>query len=955
MENFLEWMLESSLLVIMILGIRKIFMKKIPYAIIYALWAVAALRFMIPVNFISTPLSVANIFTEVSSTQDAQKQTGPKEEQYKDKFTEKVDQYKQQYNEPGIISDIDSTGKISENLKQIDNTQKAKKNTPFNQQTSSEQAQTEKISMNTNRVNWTMFLIKGWMITSLMLFAWMLFSNFVLLRKMKKNRVLYGQRKKIKIYIVPGIKNPCLYGFFRPAIYLPASLLSADNGVLADTKTLELAITHESVHYMHKDHIWAMLRMLLVSVYWFDPFIWMAASCSKKDAELFCDETTIRISGEDNRFCYGEMLVQLAGSADREDFRYFMIPMSRRGKEMEKRIRAISEKKHYSKWVFIPLAVLLLVTIGITCSTGIHSLNKKGEAAEGMAKLNPNGNVASNGSNMLAKQTETEKKAANAEQVVNEQISAYADFLKDHAKNAKYRYYSLVWLGEEHVILLVSNSVNAIDNDENQSSNTSKIYNLVNGEPVFCGKAACSSSGEWIHVSDGTILTDSHHSVTRTWVEPESDSLYTETAEEDIENYYDKTSEFYAWMKTFNGASSVIFYTNPYIREKTRKQEPNTLALQNYAEYYEKRIISPEFFTIDKDFTQDGKKDTLTADIAMMRYPESDDTPTLTITSGKTGSIIYSLNMNTLHKGYSGVYIFEQKNHASLMLWNNSIIEGIGTYEWKIFDLTENGEEQVLEQDRFTFDLNHLKPEDPENLEKFANRLNPYLKKAMFWCATKDDEVVLGVSEPPLQGQISYDPSTDLAVMKLHAAINENFEAMNNGYTTETLLSSNPYTYIDNDYYRAIIALGFDAVGVLQNKSNTDSFSGLNSYISAIAIEEITKCKLSNITGKEYQTADEFYKLWDETISNMPGTLIDIIENKDKTIEEKVTELENYGIFGEAFVNAILEDNTDQMKFLNQEIDCTLTAAEKQNIRSIIQTDAKELNKAVIYLKNYKK
>ena len=215
--------------------------------------------------------------------------------------------------------------------------------------------------------------------------------------------------------------------------------------------------------------------------------------------------------------------------------------------------------------------------------------------------------------------------------------------------------------------------------------------------------------------------------------------------------------------------------------------------------------------------------------------------------------------------------------------------------------------------------------------------------------------MVLGVSEPPLQGQISYDPSTDLAVMKLHAAINENFEAMNNGYSTETLLSSNPYTYIDNDYYRAIIALGFDAVGVLQNKSNMDGFSGLNSYISAIAIEEITKCKLSNITGKEYETADEFYKLWDETISNMPGTLIDIIENKDKTIEEKVTELENYGIFGEAFVNAILEDNTDQMKFLNQEIDCTLTAAEKQNIRSIIQTDAKELNKAVIYLKNYKK
>lgn len=64
MGSFWEWILESSLLVMMILGIRRVFMGRIRYAGIYALWFVVLLRFMIPVNFISTPISIGNIISD---------------------------------------------------------------------------------------------------------------------------------------------------------------------------------------------------------------------------------------------------------------------------------------------------------------------------------------------------------------------------------------------------------------------------------------------------------------------------------------------------------------------------------------------------------------------------------------------------------------------------------------------------------------------------------------------------------------------------------------------------------------------------------------------------------------------------------------------------------------------------------------------------------------------------
>ena len=64
MVDFMLWFLESSLLILFVLGIRKIFSGKISYRAIYALWLVVVFRFMIPVNIIPTPFGFAdrNIF-----------------------------------------------------------------------------------------------------------------------------------------------------------------------------------------------------------------------------------------------------------------------------------------------------------------------------------------------------------------------------------------------------------------------------------------------------------------------------------------------------------------------------------------------------------------------------------------------------------------------------------------------------------------------------------------------------------------------------------------------------------------------------------------------------------------------------------------------------------------------------------------------------------------------------
>lgn len=83
------------------------------------------------------------------------------------------------------------------------------------------------------------------------------------------------------------------------------------------------------------------------------------------------------------------------------------------------------------------------------------------------------------------------------------------------------------------------------------------------------------------------------------------------------------------------------------------------------------------------------------------------------------------------------------------------------------------------------------------------------------------------------------------------------------GIEEETdLTSSNPYDYTKNGYYKNILKLGSDAVEVLENMYKSGKLTGVNAYISALAIQDITKCNLYEEYKLDWSTAEEFYDLW---------------------------------------------------------------------------------------------
>ncbi len=121
---------------------------------------------------------------------------------------------------------------------------------------------------------------------------------------LRRGRRPDGEYRSRPVFIMDGLPTPCLFGLFRPAIYLTPE-------VAADETCRKHVLAHEYAHFRQGDHAWAVWRGVCLALHWYNPLVWLAAYLSRRDCELSCDEGAVRLLGEDRRADYGRTLVGL--------------------------------------------------------------------------------------------------------------------------------------------------------------------------------------------------------------------------------------------------------------------------------------------------------------------------------------------------------------------------------------------------------------------------------------------------------------------------------------------------------------------------------------------------------------------------------------------------------------------------------------------------------------------
>lgn len=142
---------------------------------------------------------------------------------------------------------------------------------------------------------WTAVLSCVWMLGMAVLFVYAAVSYTRLRWKMRTAVLLRGN-----LYQSEHAASPFLLGIVQPKIYLPFDL---------DAQTQEYVIAHEQAHLRRCDHWWKPLGFLLLTVYWFNPLIWLGYALFCRDIELACDESVIKTLDHSQRADYSQALL----------------------------------------------------------------------------------------------------------------------------------------------------------------------------------------------------------------------------------------------------------------------------------------------------------------------------------------------------------------------------------------------------------------------------------------------------------------------------------------------------------------------------------------------------------------------------------------------------------------------------------------------------------------------
>jgi len=331
----LKEVLTVSALIAVVLLVRAIFKNRVPKRMLYALWLVVLLKLCLPGTLVSLPVLPAEDAAVPAQSAERPVQTAPVIQRPAQTVT------KPQTPAQQPVSPVQETAKPA--AKPLTTAQ---------------------------------ILQIAWFSGSALLGLWLFGAWAVFTIRLHRDRRFLGKRGGTCIYVSGAVKSPCLAGLI-PAVYLTEDVLQTDEA--------ELIVRHELTHLRHLDFLWSLCRTAAVTVYWWNPFIWLAAICSKRDAELACDEAVAAKLPESKRLAYARAIL---AQAPRKT-----AALSLAGPPVKERILFLTKKQRTS--VLCVILALLLVVSATGCSFAELTQQKAGEitmpdhAADSSANATP--------------------------------------------------------------------------------------------------------------------------------------------------------------------------------------------------------------------------------------------------------------------------------------------------------------------------------------------------------------------------------------------------------------------------------------------------------------------------------------------------------------------------------------------------------------------------------------
>ena len=195
------------------------------------------------------------------------------------------------------------------------------------------------------------------------LFGIAIMLMYALLSYIRMRRVTAESLPENSYNLCDRINTPFILGIFKPIVFMPIGL-SDDQ--------CENVMAHERTHINRLDHVWKPLGFLLLSIYWFNPLMWIAYILLCKDIEFACDETVVSDMTPAGIKSYTETLLVCGINAHPA----LSCPLAFGEISVKERVKAVLNYKKPAFWIVL---VALVVCIGL----GILFMTKSAEDKSG--------------------------------------------------------------------------------------------------------------------------------------------------------------------------------------------------------------------------------------------------------------------------------------------------------------------------------------------------------------------------------------------------------------------------------------------------------------------------------------------------------------------------------------------------------------------------------------------
>ena len=327
----MQWIVSSSVLILVVIALRYVLRGKLSLRMQYALWLLALVRLLVPVSFGASDLSVMNAVPERAPTV----QQG----------TYKQDIVGERNDAPANAGTV---GIPAQSMNEA-----APPNLVQNVTTAPVTAPT------VEKTDWARIAKTVWLAGAAALGLVFLAVNLRFGKKLRRSRERVEETDAcLPVYESGKTDTPCLFGVAKPSIYVTPDTRT-------EAETLRYALAHEQTHYRHGDNLWAVLRGVCLALHWYNPLVWWAAELSRRDAELACDEATIRRIGESERAAYGRTLIRMT-CEKRPALLVTATMMTDSGKGLKERISLLVKKPKTAAYTAV--AVLLIAGLSVACT-----------------------------------------------------------------------------------------------------------------------------------------------------------------------------------------------------------------------------------------------------------------------------------------------------------------------------------------------------------------------------------------------------------------------------------------------------------------------------------------------------------------------------------------------------------------------------------------------------------